>query len=829
MQEPRHVQTSPASAFHEAVGRLLRPLRFAAGGDFAGSRRMPDLAADVQRACAGFDDLAVPHDLRRKVRDITSAFAQDMDADALRDAVVRTLEPVEAWSHAEFAEQLLARPVEHLPGVGPKRAKQLASRGLRSISDLIFYLPTRYDDRRALAKVCDLEVGRHATFVGEIKSVERQSHRAKGRNRRILEAVIADETGSVNLKWFRSLGAIERDLVRGASFLVTGDVKRYRFEKEIVHPELERIESDASEVDSEGADSQVVANHSGANLEYGERHRSIVPHYPAPEGIHPRALRRLIRSAVEEYSDLVESCLPRELTDRRGLPALGLALRLVHAPDLQADLPGYEAFRSPAHERLVLEELYLLQLGLVLRRARRGESPGIAIDTDAERVRAAPQALPFSLTQAQARVWREIASDLSRPHPMNRLLQGDVGSGKTAVALLAAVAVAANGRQTALMVPTELLAEQHARSLQALAVVDQRVLGLRVGLLTASVPRVEAAATIEALAKGEVDLVVGTHALIQDKVVFRDLALAIIDEQHRFGVLQRAALAASTQGRVQPHVLVMTATPIPRTLALTGYGDLDLSVIDELPPGRSPTATLRLQAGDGERIMAMIRETVARGEQVYVVYPLVEESAKVDLRSAMESAERIASAFSDLRVDLLHGRLDAEQRGQIMDRFTRGQIDILVATTVIEVGVDVPNASLMIIEHAERFGLAQLHQLRGRIGRGAASGTCLLVSRGGGRDARARLEAMLRTTDGFEIADADLAIRGPGEFLGTRQSGELVDLRLADLVRDARLVEVARDAALATVTEDPGLAKSPQLMRAVEAHWGERLALIEVG
>jgi ATP-dependent DNA helicase RecG len=404
-----------------------------------------------------------------------------------------------------------------------------------------------------------------------------------------------------------------------------------------------------------------------------------------------------------------------------------------------------------------------------------------------------------------------------------------VGCGKTAVALLAAVAVAASGRQTALMAPTELLAEQHARSMQALTGANQRVLGLRIGLLTASLPRSEAAATVDALAAGELDLVVGTQALIQDKVVFRELALAIVDEQHRFGVLQRAALAASAKGAAEPHVLVMTATPIPRTLALTGYGDLDLSVIDELPPGRRPTETLQMGAGDGERIMEMIRETTARGEQVYVVYPLVEESEKVDLRSAMESAERIAASFPELRVDLVHGRLDATQRGQTMDRFARGQIDILVATTVIEVGVDVANASLMIIEHAERFGLAQLHQLRGRVGRGASAGTCLLVSRGGGADARARLGAMLRTTDGFEIADADLAIRGPGEFLGTRQSGEWLDLRMADLVRDAKLVEVAREAAFATVQSDPGLAHTPRLRRAVELHWGERLALIKVG
>ncbi len=822
-------QTGPMSAFCEASTRLLRPLRFAAAGDFAGVRRMPDLAADVRRGCGRFDDLAIPEDLRREVRRHGEVFAPGMDAEALRCAVAQLIELVEQWSQPEFVERLLARPPSALPGVGPKRAQLLAKRGIRTVTDLMFYLPTRYDDRRALSKVCDLEVGRRATFIGEIQRIELQSRRSRGRQRRILEAVIGDETGSVNLKWFRSVAAIEKDLVPGALFLVTGDVKRYRFAKEIVHPELEKIESDGDT--AEGGDTRFerTSDHHSDDLRSNDQHRNIVPHYPAPEGIHPRTLRRLVRSAVAAYADLVESCLPSELVARRGLPEPGSALQQLHAPDLDADLSRYELFRSASHERLVLEELYLLQLGLVLRRAARVQNPGIAIETGSERVRAAPQALPFALTAAQARVWREIVADLARPHPMNRLLQGDVGSGKTVIALLAAVAVAASGRQTALMAPTELLAEQHARSLRALAGGNPRVLGLRIGLLTASLPRGESAAVVEALAAGDLDLVVGTQALIQDKLVFGDLALAVIDEQHRFGVLQRASLAACAKGPAEPHVLVMTATPIPRTLALTAYGDLDLSVIDELPPGRSPTQTLRMRAGDGERIMQMIRETVDRGEQVYVVYPLVEESEKLDLRSAMESAERIASAFSQLRVDLLHGRLDATQRGQIMDRFTRGQIDILVATTVIEVGVDVANASLMIIEHAERFGLAQLHQLRGRVGRGAAAGTCLLVSRGGGADARARLEAMLRTTDGFEIADADLAIRGPGEFLGTRQSGEWVDLRMADLVRDAQLVEVAREAALATVQADPGLVHAPRLMRAVEAHWGERLALIKVG
>ncbi|MDP6979855.1 MAG: ATP-dependent DNA helicase RecG [Myxococcota bacterium] len=773
---------------------------------------------DVVQASAVFEGIAIPPDSKKAAGDVAARLAKASGKQ--RPRVVRELGVgVSGWLQDDFAAELLRRPLSALSGVGDKRAQTFAERGLRCIEDLLFHLPSGYDDRRALSRVGDLEVGRRATFIGTIRSVDRRTLRVKGRSRRILEAVVGDDTGSVNLKWFRALSSLDNGLERGGTYLVTGDVKRYRFSLEIVHPELTRLHGE--EESAEGVDAAAASE--------ADVLRSVEPVYPTLEGVPPRTLRKLIRSALLDYSDLVQGHLPREVVVGRGLPEVGPALRLVHAPDLHAELADYEAFRSPAHARLVLEELYLLQLGLVLRRAARGRTRGVAIDVAGERVRAAPESLPFRLTEAQLRVWREISRDLSRRHPMNRLLQGDVGSGKTAIALLAAVAVAASGRQAALMAPTELLAEQHARSLERLIAEAPRVLGLRIGLLTSSLPRKVADERLATLAAGGLDLVVGTHALIQERVVFRDLALAIVDEQHRFGVLQRAALSAGRSDGAAPHVLVMTATPIPRTLALTGYGDLDLSVIDELPPGRTPTRTQLMQQGDGARIMDAIRETTGRGEQVYVVYPLVEESEKLDLRSAMDSAERIARAFPELRVELVHGRLDAETRGRIMDRFGRGDIDILVATTVIEVGVDVANASLMIVEHAERFGLAQLHQLRGRVGRGSAAGTCLLVSRGGGGDARARLAAMLRTNDGFEIADADLAIRGPGEFLGTRQSGELADLRLADLVRDAALLEVARETAIATLDSDLGLQKHPSLLRAVEGRWGERLKLIEVG
>jgi ATP-dependent DNA helicase RecG len=595
---------------------------------------------------------------------------------------------------------------------------------------------------------------------------------------------------------------------KGASLLVTGDVRRYRFQKELLHPEVDRLADDADDDPT-------------ADLE------EIVADYATLEGLHPRALRRLVVAAVDEYADLVAGYLPEALARERALPSAAAALRSLHTPGPDADVDALRERRSPAHERLVLEELYLLELGLALRHASVAAQPGIAVAVDGPRSRAAPDALPFRLTGAQRRVWVEIRADLARPHPMNRLLQGDVGSGKTAVAFLAAVAVAESGRQAALMAPTELLAEQHARTLRRLAESGGEASALRIELLTSSVPRADAEGVRARVAAGEVDLVLGTHALVQRDVRFADLALAIVDEQHRFGVLQRAALGA--KGGVAPDVLVMTATPIPRTLALTLYGDLDLSVIDEMPPGRTPVVTEVFRQGQGERVVQLIRQTAARGEQIYVVYPLVEESEKMDLRAAVESAQRIARAFPELRVDLVHGRLDAAARAEAMRRFGRGETQVLVSTSVIEVGVDVPNATLIIVEHAERFGLAQLHQLRGRVGRGTRPGTCALVARGGGEGSEARIEAMLETTDGFRIADADLRIRGPGEFLGTRQHGKLPDLRIADLVRDARLVSVAREAALAQVRDDPGLARASALRDAVRARWGSRLALADVG
>ncbi len=776
--------------------------------------------------------LQLPVELRQRLEKIQKKL-RARKVDSPRPDLGRSiLELIDPLGRAGWADELLGRSLVALPGVGPKRADGFARRGLERISDLLFWLPSRYEDRRRVVGVNDLEVGRAATFLAEVKIVDWVATRRGGRFGKIFQAVVGDDEAVVTLKWFRGGEALANQIVKGRWLLVSGEVRRYRFSKELIHPEIELLPSSiVASVGEEDGDSGGGGAHSEAQsrlIDRGDLGR-VVPIYSAPEGMNPRTLRRLIGQSVDAYAGLAVGHLPERLVRERELPSVPHSLRALHRPDSEVDVEQYEAFASPAHERLVLEELYLLELGLAMRRAQGASRPGIAIDASRPESRIAAKALPFRLTGAQGRVVGEILEDLARPHPMNRLVQGDVGSGKTAVAILAAVAVAACGGQTALMAPTELLAEQHYRTMTRMVSVAGEGMRLRIGLLTASLPRAEIKAVRGLLAMGELDLVVGTHALVQGEVIFSDLVLSIIDEQHRFGVMQRAALSAARPDARFPHRLVMTATPIPRSLAMTLYGELDLSVIDELPPGRKPIETILLRAGEGQRVMDLIRETLGRGEQVYVVYPLVEESEKMDLRSAIESAEQIARAFPGHRVDLVHGRLDAAERHEAMERFTKAETSILVATTVIEVGVDVPGATLMVIEHAERFGLAQLHQLRGRVGRGGERGRCVLVARGSSEKSEARLRAMTRTRDGFKIADADLEIRGPGDFLGTRQSGHLPELRIADLLRDTQLVAVAREAARREIDEDPTLSRTPATRRAVRKRWGKRIDLTAIG
>jgi ATP-dependent DNA helicase RecG len=631
-----------ASPFQAAIEALLRPLEFVARNGFAHRQRVRDLEASVETAASAAAGLAIPRDARERIERVAADFRKPMDAPGLERTVERALELLRPLSEPGWCKAALARSPDALSGIGPRTAERLAGRGLRSITDLLFHLPTRWDDRRTLRSVGDLEVGRHATFVARVLVADFLTRRGRfGRGGRSFQAVVGDDSGTVNLKWFHGGESIAKSVRKDVWLLVTGDVKRYRFSKEIVHPEIERL-----------ADGEAPGAPDAADL------ASVVPDYATPEGLHPRTLRRAVQQAVSQYADLVSGFLPDALVREHGLPPPVDALRALHAPQPDVDVEALRQGRHPARIRLVLEELFLLEVGLALRRAAQRQEAAVAIAGDGPRTRAAPQSLPFRLTGAQQRAWQEIRADLAQPHPMNRLLEGDVGSGKTVVAFLAAVAVAESGHQSALMAPTEILAEQHARTLRALAASSE----LRVALLTASSPRAEADRVRAELAQGSVDLVVGTHALLQEGVAFHRLAFAVIDEQHRFGVRQRAALAAKAAEAKPPHVLVMTATPIPRTLALTAYGDLDLSVLDEMPPGRTPVRTLLLRPGEGARAMELLREAVQRGEQAFVVYPLVEESEKSDLRAASESLQRIRSAFPALHVDLVHGRLEAEAR-----------------------------------------------------------------------------------------------------------------------------------------------------------------------
>ncbi len=817
------------SPFQSAIREVLRPLEFAAQDDYARLSRVRDLPRTVASGLQRISEMSIPPDLKERLLGLARDF---LDTEAARESaatadaldsqvacIAAAQQLIAPMATAEWSEAQLAKSPSVLPGFGKKRAESLARRGLRTVGDLLFYLPARYEDRRSLARVGELEVGRRASFVARVLGASFSASRGRFGGR-VFEARVGDGTGSVSLKWFRGGESLAKQVRKDSLLFVSGDVKRYRFDKELTHPEISVLsESDRAVVES-------VDGGGGSDPDRLQDARRIVPDYSTPDGVHPRGLRRAIALAVERYADFVPGYLPDPLCEELGLPAPAQSLRELHLPGAEADIDALVESRSPARTRLALEELYLLELGLGLRRAGFAAQPGTPIAPGRESARAMAR-LPFALTSAQDRARREILADLARPHPMHRLLEGDVGCGKTAVAFLASVAVAEAGYQTAMMAPTELLAEQHEATLNGLA---QKGGGtFRVARLTASLSREQTAQTRRALAAGEIDLVVGTHALFQQSVEFRALAFVIIDEQHRFGVRQRAALSAKALGDRVPHSLVMTATPIPRTLALTLYGDLDLSVIDELPPGRTPAETLLLRTGEGQQAAGRLRATADRGEQIYVVYPLVAESEKIDLRAASESAERIRASFPDLRVDLVHGQMDAGTRRETMARFARGETQVLVSTTVIEVGVDVPNATLMIVEHAERFGLAQLHQLRGRVGRGEAPSTCVLVARSSTEDSEARLSALLETSDGFAIAEADLRIRGPGEFLGTQQHGRLPDLKIADLVRDIRHIATAREAALDKLRNDPGLARSSELARAVVARWGERLEWIGVG
>jgi ATP-dependent DNA helicase RecG len=695
------------------------------------------------------------------------------------------------------AEGPLSRPLRNAGWrMNPQLLKHLEKKGVRRVGDALFLVPRAYEDRRVLKHIAQLRAGEKSTFVAEVRAVDE----ARGRGRRIFKAVLADASGSIAATHYQGGSWLKGRYPIGKKLVVSGEVRQSTWGWEIPHPEIEPAD----------------------DLETSAVHfKRVVPIYPGFERHEQRQLRELTHRVAKELARGIEDPLPEALKARVGLMGLGEALEALHFPAGDADLAALEAHRSPAHQRLAFDELFFLQLGMALKRQGLKRESGIAFDVSADRVARAKRLLPFKPTGAQDRVLAQILKDMGRPEPMNRLLQGDVGSGKTAVALVAAAVAVQSGLQVAVMAPTEILAEQHARTFTT----GLAALGVEVVLVTGSGSAKEREKAREAVATGKARVAIGTHALIQDPIAFQKLGLVVIDEQHRFGVIQRHALMAKG---TTPDVLVMTATPIPRTLAMTLYGDLDVSILDELPPGRTPIETRVYSPKSRAHALALVEGELQKGHQAFVVYPLVEESEKLDLADATQGAAQLSSELEGRRVGLLHGRMKADEKDAVMQAFREKALDVLVSTTVIEVGVDVPNASVMVVEHAERFGLSQLHQLRGRVGRGAARSYCLLFAGGRSEDAQSRLEVMAQTTDGFVIAEKDLELRGPGELLGTRQSG-LPEMVVANLARDQALLALAQEEARAIVERDPTLAEHRPLAKALAERWEGRLKLAGVG
>jgi ATP-dependent DNA helicase RecG len=664
----------------------------------------------------------------------------------------------------------LDSPITALRGIGPKRAERLARLGIHTIRDMLTFLPRRYDDYSELKPINRLEYGEEVTVIGKVQKA--RVHKTRG-GQPLFKVTLGDGSGSVEVTWFNQ-PYLANQIKRGQQIVISGEVDEYLGRLCFTSPQWEPLREE---------------------LLHTNR---IVPVYPLTEGISAKWLRRLMKRHVTYWVRRLPDYLPPAVQEAEGLLDLETAI-------LQAHFPSSQDLLRRARQRLAFDELFILQLALLRYRREWRSEPGEPIPVQEDVLEAFIQSLPYDLTGSQQRSLQQIVDDLRSTEPMTRLLQGDVGSGKTVVATAAMTLAGAADAQAALMAPTEILAEQHYRTIDRL--IKEALDGkLNVALLTGSVTGDERQEVYAGLAEGTIDVVVGTHALIQEDVAFNRLGLAVVDEQHRFGVRQRGALR---QKGYHPHLLVMTATPIPRSLQLTVWGHLDVSVIDEMPPGRKPVATRLILPSERERAYAFVRSQVEEGRQAFIICPLVEESDKVEAKAAVQEYERLQERiFPGLELGLLHGRMTGEEKEATMGLFAQGRLDILVATSVIEVGIDVPNATVMLIEGADRFGLAQLHQFRGRVGRGEHASYCLLVSDSSSEQARERLKAVETTTDGFRLARKDLEMRGPGEFLGTRQSGmseAVLAMELAD-VADLRLVEQAREAARRFFKTDPELA-----------------------
>ena len=776
---------------------LQRPLSFAAKNNFQNIDKIEALGAtlrkaaqglapclqgeaarnleDYQRRLQGFDQGSRSEQVRLVARGLRicallKALSTEVDRKTSEAATAPALPP------ADEAPGVLS-PVSVLRGVGPALSRRLAARGINTVEDLLYLLPLEYVDRRSVTPLDALQEGQHQTVEGTVVRISGRSTR-QGRMLELGLAADPDQKPALHVIWFKTFPGLAEKYTRGQRLLVSGVLRQYRGRLQIPHPDF--------------------AEEAGGPEGAGIRAR-----YPEVQGLAPARLATLLGQAMERFGDQIPDGVPAPLARELDLPQQAAALRTLH---LMGPWPGdqeLELLNSGEHEanrRLAFDEMFSLQLAVALRRCQWGEHRAPSCTPSPDQLNQFRQCFPFQLTGAQERVLDEVFRDMRRPRSMHRLLQGDVGSGKTVVAFGAAWAAMASGLQAAIMAPTEILAYQHLQVLEPWC----HALGRRVALLTASTPRGVKESLLALSDAGQIDLLVGTHALLSQRLSLPNLALAVVDEQHRFGVMQRARLRDRDPevGDFLPHLLVMTATPIPRSMALTVYGDLDLSVLDEKPPGRVPPRTRLFLGKQRDKAYQLVEEQLQQGQQAFVVCPLVEESDKLQVADVLSTAAHLQERFTDFRVGLVHGRMPSRQRGVVMDAFRRKELDLLVATTVIEVGIDVPDANAMVVEHAERFGLAQLHQLRGRVGRGSQRSLCLLLSDAPRSSvAGQRLAVMARTSDGFEIAEADLGIRGPGELVGTRQSGA-PRFRFADLSRHLKLLTRARQCAQDLVERD---------------------------
>ncbi|MDH4226256.1 MAG: ATP-dependent DNA helicase RecG [Deltaproteobacteria bacterium] len=806
----------PNKSISDILDTLTKPLAFASKDNFAHIHTVKGLEGLVTKVA---DEAIAAAPARKKIlSELKLIFAgfDSLDVELKKERVGRAIEIVGVLSKPkgpsvsgasasvpnDIDENLkkLSTPIQYVKGIGPKLGERFENKGIATIEDALYFLPIRYEDRTRIKKIKELTAGVNEVVRGEVVA----AGEARYGRRKVFEAAITDGASLMALKWFNYRISYMKKLYEpGKKLVCYGPVTVFGHKKEIIHPDVEFEDDDASE---------------GAAALKAE---GIVPVYSQIENMHQRTLRRIIGSIAAEYAAFGIGAATSGSLSKRSLSPVSEAFRMAHLPKTMQDADG-------AKKALAYDELFSLELGLFLKRKTQKAEAGCVVRPKGELAEKLRKLLPFELTRAQDKVIDEVRRDIASGSPMHRLVQGDVGSGKTVVSFMAALDCVECDHQAAIMAPTEILAEQHYINMHGYA----EALGLRVALLTSALTKAERKKLLTLIKAGEVDVIVGTHALIQKDVEFASLALAVIDEQHRFGVVQRAELKKKGADGAPPHILVMTATPIPRTLSMTVFGDLDVSVIDELPKGRQPIVTKIVRESSRTAAYAAIKKELNAGAQAYIVYPLIEESEELPLKDATRMKEHLAKdIFTEFKVALMHGRLKSDEKEAVMRDFKEHRIDVLVSTTVIEVGVDVPNATVMLVEHAERFGLAQLHQLRGRVGRGTKPSLCLLMAAyTKNEDTWKRLKVLEDTLDGFKIAEEDLKIRGPGDFIGTRQSG-MPEFRSSGIFSDPALLKAAREDANGLLEKDPALksAEGSAALKVVKARWKGRLELAEVG